>query len=90
MRYRYLDGRRMTDKVSAHAHLQEKLGFPDYYGANLDALYDCLTEIGDDTTICLTAPEAAQKALGDYGNQLLSTLRDAGVDNPRLRVIFSR
>ncbi|WP_296889617.1 barstar family protein [uncultured Methanobrevibacter sp.] len=29
-----------------HKYLKEALEFPDYYGENLDALYDCLCEMG--------------------------------------------
>jgi ribonuclease inhibitor len=35
-------GTEMTTREALHAHLQERLGFPDYYGQNLDALWDCL------------------------------------------------
>lgn len=29
----------------------EALGFPDYYGANLDALWDCLTDLTESTAL---------------------------------------
>ena len=32
-------------KENGHDYLMEALNFPDYYGKNLDALYDCLCEI---------------------------------------------
>lgn len=32
------------DQKSALRDLGRSLGFPDWYGANLDALYDCLTD----------------------------------------------
>ena len=32
-------------KKQGHDYLKEALNLPDYYGKNLDALYDCLTEI---------------------------------------------
>lgn len=38
-----LDGKLI--KENGHEYLKEVLNFPDYYGENLDALYDCLTEI---------------------------------------------
>lgn len=36
-----------------HGKLAEVLAFPDWYGGNLDALYDCLSEVDTDTTLCL-------------------------------------
>ena len=32
-------------KEEGHDYLMEVLNLPDYYGKNLDALYDCLCEI---------------------------------------------
>ena len=46
MREVYLEGRLMTDRAAAHAEIKDKLSLPEYYGANLDALWDCLIEIG--------------------------------------------
>ena len=34
-----------------HERLARKLGFPEYYGHNLDALEDCLGDIGRPTRI---------------------------------------
>ena len=41
----YLDTREFTDKEASHEYLRDMLDFPEYYGANLDALYDCLTDL---------------------------------------------
>ncbi|MBE6913426.1 MAG: barnase inhibitor [Ruminococcaceae bacterium] len=40
-----IDCRRLTDAAAAHAYLKELFAFPEYYGANLDALYDCLSSM---------------------------------------------
>lgn len=37
-----LDGKLMKSKDDLHTQLQNELGFPDYYGKNADALWDCL------------------------------------------------
>lgn len=77
-----LDCSKCTDRAAAHAYLKEQFGFPDHYGNNLDALYDCLMELSD-CTILLQNP-AALCDLGGYGTPLLETLKDAARDNPHL------
>ena len=79
-----LDGKVMTDRPSAHSHLARMLDLPTYYGRNLDALYDVLTDIGEDTQIILEAPAAVIENLGKYGEALLSTMQEAAEDNPHL------
>lgn len=37
-----------------HHFLAEELAFPPYYGKNFDALYDCLTDLTEETEIHLT------------------------------------
>ena len=81
-----LDGKAMVDRVSAHSHLADRLELPTYYGRNLDALYDVLTEIGEETEIVLTDPAAVAEQMGKYGEALLATLQEAAEENPRLIV----
>ena len=38
---------RMQSIRQLHKYLRTELELPDYYGENLDALYDCLTEVCD-------------------------------------------
>ena len=40
-----LDARKLGNRDTAHAYLKKVFSFPDYYGNNLDALHDCLTEL---------------------------------------------
>lgn len=75
---------KLTDKATAHPYLKEQFSFPDYYGSNLDALYDCLMEVSD-CQIILQDP-AVLYSSGSYGEALLDTLRDAARDNPTLEL----
>lgn len=68
----------MKDRTSVHDALQRSLPLPDYYGRNLDALYDCLQELGD--CIILLKNADTLETLGDYGQALLETFRDSGVE----------
>ncbi|MCF0230246.1 MAG: barstar family protein [Parasporobacterium sp.] len=42
-----LDAGELNDSRNSHIYLKEIFGFPEYYGCNLDALYDCITELPD-------------------------------------------
>ena len=83
-----LDGTLMTDRAAVHAHLKEALALPDYYGRNLDALYDLLTEPCEPTVITLKNSELMKAHLGSYASPLLTTLLDAEKANPNITVII--
>lgn len=40
-----IDGSQITTSAEAMAAIAVALWFPDYFGHNLDALYDCLTDL---------------------------------------------
>ena len=41
-----LDGRRLRERGEAMELLGRALALPEWWGRNLDALYDCLTDLG--------------------------------------------
>lgn len=81
-----LDGREIEDKEQLHGWLAQRLGLPPWYGGNLDALYDCLTDIHVDTLLIILHPESLQENLGGYADRLFQVLCQAEKDNPRFRL----
>lgn len=82
MREIYLDGRRMTSREGAHMEIGVALHFPAYYGRNLDALHDCLTDIAEPTHLFLLHANRMREGLGGYAMLLLRVLEDAARENP--------
>ena len=76
MRIILLDGGRFTDKAEAHAYMAKVLGFPPYYGKNLDALADALAEIPRDTGVIIANTEKMRESLGEYACGITDTFRD--------------
>ena len=83
-----LDGERMLNRQATHDHLAEQLGLPEYYGRNLDALYDLLTERSGPVRLVVQHRAALLSWLGEYGTALCRALEDAGRANPYLEVLF--
>ena len=80
----HLDGRRMTSRKEAHAYLKEVLALPEYYGNNLDALYDVLTERAEPTCITLEHFDRAREFLGRYAELIATTISQAALHNPSI------
>ena len=47
----HVDGWLQQDKQAVLAALGSTLGFPSYYGVNLDALADCLADVAEPTIV---------------------------------------
>lgn len=40
-----IDGNRITDWISFHDYFSEVMGFPQFYGRNMNAWIDCMTSL---------------------------------------------
>ena len=82
-----LDGNNITNKEALHNTLAGSLQLPDWYGRNLDALYDCLTDIQEETEIRLLHEEALNDYLGCYANAFRKAVYSACSENPRIHFV---
>lgn len=78
-----LDFKKFMTPREAHEYIAKNLDFPDHYGKNLDALYDCLTDLMD-VEITITAPEED----GAIFQKVLRVFKAADRENEGLKVIF--
>ncbi|MBO4288880.1 MAG: barstar family protein [Lachnospiraceae bacterium] len=89
MRLTILDGRMMYTRQAAHTYLAKELQLPDYYGRNLDALADCLSEMSPDDYILLQHAEDLTDRLREYGDRMLDVFTDAcAAGGPTVIVLY--
>ncbi|MCR5672961.1 MAG: barstar family protein [Lachnospiraceae bacterium] len=81
-----IDCAEMTDRAAAHDYIAKTLEFPDYYGKNLDALFDCLTEMGECSIVFKNLDEL--EMLGDYSGALLAVFEEAEQINDELNLVY--
>ena len=76
---------KFSGKNEIHKNLKKKMKFPDYYGENLDALYDCLTDISTDTAVDIRYDEE-----NDMQRAVLEVFSDAVATNTHLDIIKTK
>ncbi len=83
-----LDGGSVGNCETLHRVLAAGLQFPDWYGGNLDALHDCLTEINQPTELVIRGSDTLETALGSYAAAFRRVLTDSAAQNDALTVTW--
>lgn len=81
-----LYGDEIYSREALHEIIQEELGLPDYYGGNLDGLWDILSVETEEVSINIFDEELLLDHLGDYGESLLATLEDLEAENRNIKL----
>ena len=84
----YLDGRALDSREALHQALSALLAFPAYYGKNLDALHDCLTDITEPNELVISGGAALETALDGYAAALQRVLADCAAENEMFSVTW--
>lgn len=79
-----IDCANIDDSKQLHRILAETLSFPEWYGGNLDALYDCLTDLPEQTHLTLANWTEAGPFIWGFHR----AMSDAQQDNPNFTVTF--
>ena len=75
----------IASMAEIHEILARELNFPQWYGRNLDALHDCLGDIGEDTAVIVTDMGSAD----ENGRRILTVLWDSARENPHLSLYLA-
>lgn len=94
MRKIRLDFRGAKTGDEVQDYLKKMFGFPEYYGKNLDALYDMLTESREDIRVEIADTEMENEEENmqrkEYLERVLRVFREAEEENRHLRIYFSK
>ena len=71
-----LDFSKLTDYKEIHPIIQKSLDFPDYYGCNWSAFWDCLTDMyGDPIHIEIIGLDVIRRKFDDSADKILEILK---------------
>ncbi|MGV7116035.1 barstar family protein [Paenibacillus kyungheensis] len=82
-----INGEDFSTIAELHQTLQHKLELPEFYGANLDALWDCLTGMIElPLQIEWLNYNLSRERLGDKADQVLAVLEEAQAEGNGFRI----
>lgn len=83
-----LDERDFASLADVHELLADQLDFPDYYGQNLAALWDCLGDLSDPVTFIVYRADAGQQR--EWFDRLVHVLQRANEHLGAVKTIIVR
>ena len=73
-----IDFRNVKYYLEMHSVIRTSLDFPDYYGGNTDALWDCMTDmLGDDIQIDIIGFENIKRKYANEWNNVIQIFKKA-------------
>lgn len=78
----------ISTRKGLHELLAETCQFPSWYGHNLDALHDVLTDIAEDTELIIEDIDALEEHLGKYAVNFKKAIQASAYENEHLTIIY--
>ena len=80
-----LDGKYMKNKKLVHLYIRFQLESNQYFGSNLDALWDVLSTYSEPIKIGLINKDKLIENMGDYGESIIKVFQDAEEENRNIQ-----
>ena len=87
MKYVFLDGEKIDSARELHGVFAASLELPDYFGRNMDALHDCLTDIFEPVTVIAVHTPELREHLGRSANAFWRLMGDMCKENENFRFL---
>lgn len=81
-----IDGNEIISMNNIHRIFAEELSFPEWYGRNLDALYDCLGDVTEEVEIIVENKDELEENLGISFEKLCRLLDAVCEENDNIEV----
>ena len=73
-----------------HNELKNKFDFPEYYGGNLDALWDCLDYYtSQNLTVMISGFQMIEKQFDDYASKIKDVFKRVSLNCPNIQFKFN-
>ena len=79
-----LDLTGVASREEFHRRVRDVFGLPQYYGNNLDALHDCLTDIFENTVVIIKGANKAGDEMKAYVERFLMMCADIPEENENI------
>lgn len=89
MKY-YIDLDGIASKEALWGKIAETMRLPDYFGKNLDAFYDIMTDIADFTEVVFLSADMAEESVIPYIERLKSVCEAITEENPSVDIYFEK
>ena len=81
-----IDGNEIISMNNIHRIFAEELCYPEWYGRNLDALYDCLGDVTEEVEIVFENTDELEENLGISFKKLCAVLDAVCEENDNISV----
>ena len=78
----------ITDRRELHACIARCLPLPEWYGCNLDALYDVLSEYDEDVSFIFTRENTRRITREEYAWKVVMIIARCMQENPHIHMLF--
>lgn len=84
-----LTNEKIGSRESMASYMKEALQLPEYFGGNLDALSDLLSEVSEETVFEIEDSELARMPENGYAAKTLKVLAMACDENPHIHLYLT-